>query len=59
VVLALGAGVSEPGLLEEAAAAVVEEGGGDLLAGGVLRVRLDDPAAGLRDQVQRAAERNL
>src|SRR5882757_11295655 len=56
VVLALGALVGEAGLLVHAAGGVIEERGRDLLARRVLRVALDDSAAGLGDQVQGPAE---
>src|SRR6476469_1541216 len=56
VVLALASVVAEAGLLEQAPRAAVEEGRRDLLAAGVLRVRLHDATAGLRDQIQSATE---
>jgi hypothetical protein len=49
-----GPDIAEAGPLEEAARAAVEDG--TPLALRVVRVALDDPAAGLADQLQRAAQ---
>ena len=57
VVLALPPLVRKAGALVQGASAVVEERGADPLAiGGVLRVPLNDPAARLCDQVERAVQ---
>lgn len=58
VILAFGPAGAEAGLLEQAAGAVVEDRCRDLLAAGVLRVRLHHAAARLRDQVERTAARD-